>query len=216
MPEVIVKNLPFLLTGLRLTAEIALWSIIGGTVAGIAIGVARYARVPILARAFELYVVLVRGTPLLVMLFICYFGLPALFGYKTTAYAATILGFIAFIAAYIAEEVRTGLRSVSPGLTQAGLASGLTGAQVLRLIVLPIALRNVIPALFNQYVRLIKFTSLASVIGVNELTGSAMLVNGREFAPITFIAFIALTYLTVCFAVSALGRTLYARLSVRT
>ena len=84
------------------------------------------------------------------------------------------------------------------------------------MIVLPIALRNVIPALFNQYIRLIKFTSVASVIGVNEFTGSAMLVNGREFAPVTIIACIALTYLVVCSAISAVGRVLYARLGVKT
>ena len=216
MPELIAKNLPFLLAGLRLTAEISLWSIAGGTLLGLGIGVARYERVPVLARALDVYVLVMRGTPLLVVLFICYFGLPALLGYKTTAYSATIASFIVFIAAYIAEEIRTGLRSVSPGLVQAALATGLARLQVLRLVVLPIALRNAIPALFNQYIRLIKFTSVASVIGVNELTGSAMLINGREFAPVTMIAFIALTYLVVCSAISAVGRALYARLGVNT
>jgi His/Glu/Gln/Arg/opine family amino acid ABC transporter permease subunit len=216
MPDVILKNLPFLLSGLRLTAEIALWSILGGTILGLAIGVVRYLRVPVLAQLCAVYVGFVRGTPLLVMVFICYFGLPALLAYKTSAYAAAIVGFILFIAAYLAEDIRTGLRSVRPALVQAALATGLTRLQAMRLIVVPIALRNVIPNLFNQYVRLFKFTSVASVIGVNELTGSAMLVNGREFAPITIIGFIALTYLVLCLAISLIGRALYARLAVRT
>src|SRR5216684_8443436 len=216
MPEVILKNLPFLLSGLRLTAEIALWSILGGTILGLVIGVVRHLRVPALAQLFALYVGFVRGTPLLVVLFICYFGLPALLGYKTSAYGAAVVGFTLFIAAYLAEDIRTGLRSVRPGLAQAALATGLTRAQALRLVVVPIALRNVIPTLFNQYVRLFKFTSVASVIGVNEFTGSAMLVNGREFAPITIIGFVALTYLVLCFAISSVGRLLYARLAVRT
>lgn len=216
MPEVILKNLLFLLSGLRLTAEIALWSILGGTALGLVIGVVRHLRVPVLAQLFALYVGFVRGTPLLVMLFICYFGLPALLSYKTGAYGAAVLGFILFIAAYLAEDIRTGLRSVRPALVQAALATGLTRAQALRLVVMPIALRNVIPTLFNQYVRLFKFTSVASVIGVNEFTGSAMLVNGREFAPITIIGFVALTYLVLCFAISSIGRLLYARLAVRT
>jgi His/Glu/Gln/Arg/opine family amino acid ABC transporter permease subunit len=215
MPEVILKNLPFLLTGLRLTAEIAVWSIVGGTLLGLAIGVLRYLRVPLIAQSLDLYVVFMRGTPLLVVLFICYFGLPALFGYKTSAYWAAVGGFVLFIGAYLAEDIRAGLRSVSPGLVQAALATGLTRAKVLQLIVVPIAVRNVIPTLFNQYVRLIKFTSVASVIGVNEFTGSAMLVNGREFAPITIIGFVALTYFVLCFAISLVGRTLYARLAVR-
>ena len=216
MPEVILKNLPFLLSGLRLTAEIAVWSILGGTILGLTIGVVRHLRVPVLAQLFAVYVGFVRGTPLLVMVFICYFGLPALLAYKTSAYAAAIVGFILFIGAYLAEDIRTGLRSVRPALVQAALATGLTRLQVMRLIVVPIAVRNVIPALFNQYVRLFKFTSVASVIGVNELTGSAMLVNGREFAPITIIGFIALTYLVLCLAISSVGRALYARLAVKT
>jgi His/Glu/Gln/Arg/opine family amino acid ABC transporter permease subunit len=216
MPEVILKNLPFLLSGLRLTAEIALWSILGGTILGLVVGVVRHLRVPVLAQVFALYVGFVRGTPLLVMLFICYFGLPALLGYKTAAYGAAVVGFILFIAAYLAEDIRAGLRSVRPALVQAALATGLSRAQALRFVVVPIALRNVIPTLFNQYVRLFKFTSVASVIGVNEFTGSAMLVNGREFAPITIIGFVALTYLVLCFAISSVGRLLYARLAVRT
>jgi His/Glu/Gln/Arg/opine family amino acid ABC transporter permease subunit len=216
MPDVILKNLPFLLTGLRLTVEIAFWSILGGTILGLAIGIVRYLRTPVLAQLFALYVGFVRGTPLLVMVFICYFGLPALLAYKTSAYAAAIVGFILFIAAYLAEDIRAGLRSVRPGLVQAALATGLTRLQVVRLVVVPIAVRNVIPTLFNQYVRLFKFTSVASVIGVNELTGSAMLVNGREFAPITIIGFIALTYLVLCLAISSVGRALYSRLAVKT
>jgi His/Glu/Gln/Arg/opine family amino acid ABC transporter permease subunit len=216
MPDVILKNLPFLLMGLRLTIEIALLSIAGGTLLGLAIGVLRYLRVPVIAQSLDLYVVFMRGTPLLVVLFICYFGLPALFGYKTSAYWAAVGGFVLFIGAYLAEDIRAGLRSVPPSLVQAALATGLTRANVLRLIVVPIAVRNVIPTLFNQYVRLFKFTSVASVIGVNEFTGSAMLVNGREFAPITIIGFVALTYFLICFAISLVGRTLYARLAVRT
>ena len=216
MPEVILKNLPFLLAGLRLTAEIAALSIAGGTALGLVLGILRYLRVPVLAQIVQAYIVFVRGTPLLVVLFICYFGLPALLATKTTAYWAAVLGFILFIAAYLAEDIRTGLRTVRPGVIQAALAMGMTRFQVLRYVTVPIALRNVIPALFNQYVRLFKFTSVASVIGVNEFTGSAMLVNGREFAPITIIGFVALTYLVACFAISSVGRLLYARLAVKT
>jgi His/Glu/Gln/Arg/opine family amino acid ABC transporter permease subunit len=216
MPDIIVKNLPFLLAGLRLTAEISLLSILGGSILGLVIGVLRYVRAPVLAQIFDVYVVFVRGTPLLVVLFICYFGLPALLGYRTSAYGAAIVGFILFIAAYLAEDIRTGLRSVRASLVQAALAMGFTRPQVIRFVVLPIALRNVIPTLFNQYVRLFKFTSVASVIGVNELTGSAMLVNAREFAPFAIVAFLAVTYLVFCSAISSVGRLIYSRLAIRT
>jgi len=101
---------------------------------------------------------------------------------------------------------------VPKGQIEAGLASGLRPREVLRLIVLPQALRAAIPMLFNQYVRLVKFTSVASVIGVHELTGDAMLVNARDFAPITILATIAATYLVCCSLISLAGRLLYRRL----
>lgn len=215
MPDVIVKNLPFLLHGLWLTIDLSLWSILLGTMLGLIVGTIRFVHVPVLNTFALVYVEFFRGTPLLVVLFITYFALPALIGYHTTAYRAAIFGFVLFIAAYLAEDFRAGLRAVRPTLIQAGLATGLTRWQVLRLIVLPQAIRHVLPSLFNQYVRLIKFTSVASVIGVTELTGAGLLVNAREFHPVTILATIAIVYLVLCLVLSISGRALYAYFAVR-
>lgn len=214
MPDVIPQNLPFLMQGLATTLRIAGLTAAGGTLLGLAVGIAVYLRVAFLAALLRVYIEFVRGTPLLVMLFICYFAFPALLGYRTTAEQATILGFILFIGAYIAEDVQSGLRSIKPGLLQAALATGLTRLRALTLIVIPLALRRIIPTLFNQYVRLLKFTSVASVIGVQEFTGSAMLLNARVFAPVTMLAFVALTYLVLCLLLSSIGRVLHAKLAV--
>lgn len=216
MPEVILQNLPFLLAGLGVTVQLAVTGIVGGTLLGLALGIARYSGIPGLAHGAATYIEIVRGIPLLVMLLICFFALPALLGYRTDARSAAGLGFVLFIAAYLAEDFRSGLRSVPPGLVQAGLASGLTKVQVFRLIVVPQAIRRIIPALVSQYVRLFKFTSVASVIGVHELTGSALLVNAREFKPVVILASVAVTYLVICTAISLVGRLTYARLAVRT
>ncbi len=215
MPDVILNNLPFLIAGLRNTLLLAVIGIAGGTALGLLLAILRYLRVPVLGVLATAYIEIVRGIPLLVMLFICFFALPALFGYRTTGFAAAGLGFSLFIASYLAEEFRSGLRTVRPGLTQAGLATGLRPGQVFRLIVLPQAIRRAIPPLFSQYVRLLKFTSVASVIGVQELTGSAMLVNARDFQPIVILGSVALTYLVICSSLSFVGRLLYARLAVR-
>jgi His/Glu/Gln/Arg/opine family amino acid ABC transporter permease subunit len=215
MPDVILRNLPFLLDCLRMTAELAVVSAAGGTVLGLAVATARHLRLPLLSPILRVYIELVRGTPLLVVLFICYFAIPSLLGYRATAFGAACLGFILFIGAYIAEDIRAGLASVPQGIVDAGLASGLRPIQVLRLIVLPQGLRRVIPVLFSQYVRLFKFTSVASVIGVREMTGGAMLINAREFAPITILIAIAASYLVICSAISLGGRLLYQRLAVR-
>jgi His/Glu/Gln/Arg/opine family amino acid ABC transporter permease subunit len=213
--QVVIDNLPFLLAGLRVTGELAFLTIIGGTILGLVIGVIRYMRWPVLDQLAALSIEFIRGTPLLVVLFICYFALPALFGYHTSAYRAAILGFILFIAAYLAEDFRSGLRAVRPQTVQAAAATGLPRWKILRLIVIPLAVRQVIPTLFNQYVRLFKFTSVSSVLGVHELTGSALLVNGREFQPVSILGSIALTYLVCCYLISLIGRLLYQKMIVR-
>jgi His/Glu/Gln/Arg/opine family amino acid ABC transporter permease subunit len=214
MPEVIAKNLPFMLQGLLTSLQISAIVAIGGTLIGLIVAIILYGRVPLLSLIARIYVEFIRGTPLLVVLFIAFFGLPALFGYETSAFMATIVGFILFIGAYLAEDIRGGLMTVKTTLVQAALATGLTRAQTLRLVVIPLALRRIIPTLFNQYVRLFKFTSVASVIGVSEFTGNAMLVNAREFQPVTILAFVALIYLAICLVLSSVGRWLHARLAV--
>jgi His/Glu/Gln/Arg/opine family amino acid ABC transporter permease subunit len=214
MPEVIIKNLPFMLQGLLTSLQISAMVAVGGTLVGLIVAIVLYSRVPLLSLIARIYVEFIRGTPLLVVLFIAFFGLPALFGYQTTAYKATIVAFILFIGAYLAEDIRGGLLTVKPTLTQAALATGLTRGQALRFVVVPLAVRRIIPTLFNQYVRLFKFTSVASVIGVSEFTGNAMLVNAREFQPVTILAFVALTYLVICLILSGVGRWLHARLTV--
>jgi His/Glu/Gln/Arg/opine family amino acid ABC transporter permease subunit len=214
MPEVIIKNLPFMLQGLLTSLQISAMVAVGGTLVGLIVAIVLYSRVPLLSLIARIYVEFIRGTPLLVVLYIAFFGLPALFGYQTTAYKATIVAFILFIGAYLAEDIRGGLLTVKPTLTQAALATGLTRSQALRFVVVPLAVRRIIPTLFNQYVRLFKFTSVASVIGVSEFTGNAMLVNAREFQPVTILAFVALTYLVICLILSGIGRWLHARLTV--
>jgi len=205
MPDVIQHNLLFLLDSLRVTVELALVSATGGTILGLAVALVRYLRVPILDAVTRVYIELVRGTPLLVVLFISYFAIPALLGYRATAFGASCLGFILFIGAYIAEDVRAGLASVPEGTIIAGLASGLRRSQVLRLIVIPQGLRRVIPVLTSQYVRLFKFTSVASVIGVTELTGATLAVNAREFQPLPLLAALAMAYFVACYALSLIG-----------
>jgi His/Glu/Gln/Arg/opine family amino acid ABC transporter permease subunit len=212
--EVVWNNFPYLLQGLAVTLQTAGLVIIGGTVLGIAVGVARHARSRLLRLPAAVYIEFIRGTPLLVVLFIVYFAIPALIGFRFTAYEAAVLGFIAFTMAYIAEDYRSGLASVPRGLAEAGLASGLTPPQVLFLIVLPLAIRRMIPTLFGQFVRLLKFTSVASVIGVTELTGAALTVNAREFHPIEIILFLGGAYFVLCTLLSSLGRWLGRRYAV--
>ena len=213
---VIWRNLPFLLQGLRVTLQTAALVILGGTVFGVGLGILRTSRLPVARQAAFAYIEFIRGTPLLVVLFVVYFGLPPVIGYRLRAYEAAVAGFTLFIGAYIAEDYRSGLASVPPGQIEAGLASGLSRGRVLRSIVLPQAVRRMIPALFSQFVRLLKFTAVASVIGVMEFTGAAMTVNAREFQPLPILATLAATYLVVCYLLSQVGRWLNRRYAIHT
>ena len=212
--SVVGRNLPYLAAAFALTLQTAALVIAGGTVMGVLLGLARGSGAGVLRGAAALYIGLIRGTPLLVVLFVGYFALPPLIGHRFTAYQAAVIGFIAFIAAYIAEDVRSGILSVPRGQIEAGLATGLARAEVLRLVVLPQAIRRMIPALFNQFVRLLKFTSVAAVIGVTELTGATLAVNAREFQPLPLLAALALAYFVACYALSLVGRWLNRRCAI--
>jgi His/Glu/Gln/Arg/opine family amino acid ABC transporter permease subunit len=212
--SVVGRNLPYLGAAFALTLQTAALVIAGGTVAGLLLGLARNSGASPLRGAAALYIGLIRGTPLLVVLFVVYFALPPLIGHRFTAYQAAVIGFIAFIAAYIAEDVRSGILSVPSGQVEAALASGLARGQVLRLVVLPQAIRRMIPALFNQFVRLLKFTSVASVIGVTELTGATLAINAREFKPLPLLTALGLAYFAACYALSWVGRRLNRRYAI--
>jgi His/Glu/Gln/Arg/opine family amino acid ABC transporter permease subunit len=122
---IIWENLPYLLQGLLLTLKIALLVILGGALLGTFIGILRSSSIRPLKIAAAVYIEYIRGTPLLVVLFVVYFGLPSIIGMRFSAYQAAVIGFIIFIAAYIAEDVRSGLNSVPRGQIEAGLATGL-------------------------------------------------------------------------------------------
>ncbi len=213
--SVIGRNLPYLLGGLAVTLQTAVLVIIGGSLFGVGLGILRTGRMAVFRALALAYIELIRGTPLLVVLFFVYFGVPPVIGHRFSAYEAAVIGFVLFIGAYIAEDYRSGVASVPRGQVEAGLASGLSPAQVLRHVVLPQAVRRMIPALFNQFVRLLKFTSVASVIGVTELTGAAVTVNAREFQPIPVLAALAGAYFVLCYALSLLGRWLNRRYAIR-
>ena len=212
---VIPRNLPYLLGGLGVTLETSLLVILGGTTFGLGLGILRMGgrgAVRVLAAG---YIEIIRGTPLLVVLFFVYFGLPPVIGYRLSAYEAAVIGFILFIGAYIAEDYRSGVAAVPQQQREGGLALGLTPRQVLRHVVLPQAVRQMIPALFNQFIRLVKFTSVAAVIGVTELTGAALAVNAREFQPVPIIATLAASYFVLCSLLSLVGRWLNRRYAIQ-
>ena len=184
------------------TLRLALPAIVLGFVLGIAIALARLARTRWLSFAAGVYVEFFRGVPLVMVIFWFWFIVPALMGTTIPEYAVALTAFVVFEAAYLAEIVRSGIQSVPRGQVEAATAAGLTRAQMMRHVVLPQALRYMIPALATQFIVLLKDTSLASIIGYVDLTKAAQIVNNREIRPFELYLFIAVIYWLCSYSIS--------------
>jgi len=140
--------------------------------------------------------------------------IPVLVGKSLPEYSVALAAFVIFEAAYFGEIVRAGIQSVPRGQAEAATATGLTRAQTMRTVILPQALRNMIPALVTQSIVLLKDTSLASIIGYVDLTKAAQIVNNREIRPFELYLFIAIIYWLCSYGMSRYARYLERRLGV--
>jgi polar amino acid transport system permease protein len=185
---------PFILGGVLTTVWLTVAAIAGGLVLGFAIALARLSSNPWLNRPARFYIWLFRGTPLLVQLIIIYTGLPQA-GLKLSVIESALAGLILNEAAYLAEIVRGGIQSVSAGQTNAARALGFTSAQTLRYIVMPQAMRLIVPTLGNSINGLLKTTSVTSVISMEELLRRTQVLIQEKFMVLELFLVAALYYL---------------------
>ena len=150
------------------------------------------------------YIDFIRGTPLLVQTFIVFYGLPGLIGQPIPAYWAAVLALSINSGAYVAEIVRSGIQSIDKGQGEAAVSLGMTGAQTMRHIIIPQAFSRIIPPLGNEFIALLKDSSLVSVIALEELVRKGQIIIGRTFRPFEVWLAVALIYLAMTFAVSRL------------
>lgn len=202
------------LGGLAVTVSLAVAAILLALPLGVLLGVAKASRRAALRRPVQLLVATVRGLPLLMVVFWAYFFLPALTGVKTGPYLTLLVALVVFDAAYLADIVRAGLQAVPKGQWDSAGALGLTTPQILRLVVLPQALRPMLPSLVNQFVATLKATSLGYIIGLNEISFIATQVNTQVFThALEVYTLLGLTYFILCFALSQLAQALERRWS---
>ena len=205
-------TLIFLAGGLGITLELAAISIAISFVAGVLLALGRLSRFRLLSLVVTTYIEGMRALPVLLVIFFAYFALPRIIGVKLDPFVAGVIAMSAFTAALVAEIVRAGILAVPKGLTEAALSQGLSQAQILRIVTLPIAVRQMMPALVAQFVTLLKDTSLTAVIGILELTRRGQIVFAQPpFQPIPVFALIALIYFTANFGLSQIGRRLESR-----
>ncbi|MFG6118848.1 amino acid ABC transporter permease [Thalassobacillus sp. B23F22_16] len=196
-------NLPFVLSGVPLTLLVAILGMLLGLLIGLFLALARRSDKRMLRWPARMYISFMRGTPILVFLFILYFGLPVV-GIELTATMAAVLGFGLNSAAYIAEINRSSLSSVDGGQWESAQALGFSYWQTMRRIILPQATRIAIPPLTNVFLDLMKATSLAAMISVPELFNKAQIVAGRNYDTMTMYILAALIYWPMTMVFSAL------------
>lgn len=207
----------FLLTGLQVTLTIAAASILLSLVFGTLLALARISRFPLLRYPAALYVEVIRALPVLFLIFFTFFGGArgiSLGGFRVTwqdPIAAAIIALTAYTSAVNAEIIRAGILSIEKGQLEAARALGLSYLQMMRLVVLPQALRRMVPPQVSQLITLVKDTSLAFVIGTHELLNKAkILYSGFETGPIQALLVAAAMYFAINYTLSLISRRLEA------
>jgi polar amino acid transport system permease protein len=212
--QVVIDNLPFLLEGALITLEITALSVLLGLVIGTFVGIGRLSKFKIFSIPSTIYVEFLRGTPLLVQIFLIYFGLPSL-GINIPAFPAGIFALGINSGAYVAEIVRAGIQSIPKGQFEAARSLGLTQWQTMRYIILPQAFRNILPAIVNEFIALMKDTSLVSVIALRELLRSGQIIISRTFQSFSVYSAVAIIYFILTFTTSRIMRAVEKKMAVK-
>ena len=210
--DLMVKSAPFLLKGAGYTVELSLGGMFFGLSLGLAIALMRLSKRKLLRGMARTYVSFIRGTPLLVQLFVIYYGL-AQFGLRLDPIPSALIGLSLNVAGYTGEILRAAIASIDKGQWEAARALGLSWSQTMRLVIVPQAARVALPPLGNSFIALVKDTSLAATIQVPELFRQAQLITARTFQIFTMYFTAAVLYWIISTALAALQERLEKRYS---
>ncbi len=209
----LMRSLPFFLKGVWMTVAVAGLSLLAGTVIGFITGIMRAGRNKILRTIIGAWVDLIRGTPFLVQVFIIFFILPGI-GIELEAFPAAVIALSNLTASFICEIVASGILAVPKGQREAATAAGLSQYQQLRFIVLPQAMRTIMPPLVGQYVLLIKDSSVVSAIGVVDITRVGWLTVQRIPEGLMVFGLVGILYFAICYPLINLSGYLERRMTV--
>ena len=212
--ELMAQAMPLLLTGAAVTVQITALSVLIGIIIGLFVGIARISTYRVVHLIAAVYVDFLRGTPLLVQIFLVYFALPVVTGQRIDPFVAAIAACSINSSAYVAEIFRAGIQSIDAGQMEAGRSLGMTWAQTMRYIIVPQAARRVIPPLGNEFIALLKDSSLVSVIGFEELTRRGQLIIARTYASLEIWLCVAIIYLVMTVSISRLVAWLERRYKI--
>ncbi|MCX7780887.1 MAG: amino acid ABC transporter permease [Negativicutes bacterium] len=202
--ELIVRSFPLLLLGAGVTIQITALSVGFGLLIGMFVSLARLSKIKPLKLLATMYVDFIRGTPLLVQIFLIYFALPIVTGTRIDPFVAAITACSINSGAYVAEIFRAGIQSIDKGQMEAGRSLGMSWTQTMRFIILPQAFKRIIPPLGNEFIAMLKDSSLVSVIGFEELTRRGQLIIARTYGSFEIWLTVAFIYLIMTFTISRL------------
>ena len=207
------RSFDLLLSGLALSLGLAVISIFIGAAIGLAVAFALTSKSRLVGAPARFYVTVIRNLPILVLVLFAYFALPQM-GFRLGKIESFVMVLSLYSGAYLAEVFRAGLLSIPRGLTEAGLAIGLTPMQIRGSIIAPLMFRNVLPSLSSTVISLFKDTSLAAAIAVPELTFAARKINVESFRVVETWMVTSALYVVTCFLIAALLRRVERRLAL--
>lgn len=210
--DFIEKYWPLFLKGAGYTLELSFFGVLLGTLLGIGFALMRISKIWPLKLISSVYIEIIRGTPMLVQIFIIHYGLTS-FGLNLSAFMSGIVALTLNSAAYMAEVFRAGIGAIDKGQMEAARSLGMSRGMAMRHIVLPQAFRNMLPAIGNEFIIIIKDSSLVSVIGVAELMNMVKTVQGATYLPMEPLLVAAAIYFVLTFTLSRLLLWLERRLS---
>lgn len=208
----IVPYIPFILQGIWVTLKFVSMSIIVGFILGTVLALCKITDRPVLKWFADAYTSIFRGTPLILQLMIIYFAVPQLLGYDISAFLSAVLAFGLNSSAYVSEIIRAGVLAVDKGQTEAAKALGVPYKDMMINIILPQALKNILPALMNEFITLTKESAIVSVIGYLDLMRRAQIVGAdiyRNFEPLLFAGLI---YWVMVYILTQIGKVIERRM----
>lgn len=198
------SSLPLLIMGAGITIEITIIAVGIGFFLGLITSMCRLSKVKILEIIAVCYINIIRGTPMLVQIFLIYFALPAIIGVRINPFVAAVAACSINSGAYVSEIFRAGIQSVDKGQMEAGRSLGLSWMQTMRYIIIPQAFKRVIPPLGNEFIQMTKETSLVSVIGFEELTRRGQLIIAKTYGTFEIWLTVAAIYLIMTLTIARL------------
>jgi polar amino acid transport system permease protein len=208
----IVPYIPFILEGIWVTLKFVIVSIIFGFVLGTMLALFKISRLKVLNWFGDAYTSIFRGTPLILQLMIIYFAIPQLTGYDISPFLSAILAFGLNSSAYVSEIIRAGIQAVDKGQTEAAQALGVPYRLMMKDLIFPQALKNILPALMNEFITLTKESAIVSTIGYLDLMRRAQVVGADTYRNFEPLIFVGLIYWLLVMVLTMLGKVVERRL----